>query len=220
MNDPHVKRLHYRIKHDQFVYYDRAPALVRDTALFTARIEGDRAVLEMKAHFSGAEEAKEAVAPVLTAWEIWAGLDRRPGEFEFSYERCDIVRQLGPVAAIGSMAAAAYAQAFAAIRIDRETYPVAPDHFKACEHVRLMYSEYKQYREGKWKLAPFAYLIYDTIIEICQKQTSLVEKTLGLHRDLLCDLRDLSSEKGGRKYKGHRRRKSLPMRKHSCWSRW
>jgi hypothetical protein len=151
-----------------------------------------------------------ATGPYLIAWEIWAGLDRHPGEFEFSYERCDIVeRPPRPGAAIGSVAATAYAQATAAIRIDRGTYPSAPDHFKACENVKLMYGEYKQYREGKWKLAPFAYLSYDTIIEMCQKQTSLVEKKFGIDRELLRNLSNLSSEKGGRKYKGASKEKEL-----------
>lgn len=203
MNDPHVERLHYRIKHDQAVNYKRAPAQIRDTPLFTARVESDRAVLEMKTHFAREGEAKAAVAPLLRAWEVWAGLERSPGEFEFTYESGDVVdRRPEPGAGVGRAAGRGYASGAGAFRISRDTYPEAPDHFEVSPEVELMYSRYEQYRQGKLPLSHFAYFIYTAIKGGARRQQTGAAKKFGIDNAVLSTLNTLSSEKGGRKYEG------------------
>lgn len=207
MNDPHVEKLHYRIKHDHAVDYDDAPLLVRETPLFTAHIGGDRAMLEMRKHFGSEEEAKGAVAPLLRAWEVWAGLERGPGEFEFTYVSCDLVdRRPDPGKVTLNLGAIVIASGAMSVRIHRGTYPEAHDCFEVSPDVELMYSRYKQYKEGKEKLTDFAYFIYTAVKGGSRKQQSKPAKRLGIDDAVFTKLNTLSSERGGpadaRKYEG------------------
>lgn len=208
MNDPHVERLHYRIRHDQTVRYDKAPPLVCEMPLFTARIEGDRAVLEMKGHFASEEEAKSAAAPFLQAWEVWAGLERDLGEFGFTYVSCDVVDRRPPpgngaVVAAGTVHVEGFPPS---IRVDQGSYPEAPDHFAVSPAVRDMYNVYSRWRQGKDRLGTIGNLVYTRVIEESRGQQTAAAKRLGIDRDVLKTLSDLCATRGGpsdaRKAKG------------------
>lgn len=195
MKDPHVKRLHYRIQHHQFVVYEKARPRTWDTPLFIARVEGDRATLEMKTHYAREQEAKDAVAPFLRNWEVWAGLERAPGEFEFRYESCEIVDPTNS-SATGTSSGRGSAHAVGAQKWG--TYPEAPDHFQVSDDVALMYTRYKQYREGKEQAGNFANFFYTAIKGGSRAQQTRAAKKFCVENNVLTRLRELGQK--GRKY--------------------
>ncbi len=106
MNDPHVKALHYYIKHDNSVdYSDVKPLVHDDDPLFRIRAEKRKVVLEPKpkCHYATAEEAKEAAEGFVRRWEFEAALRTQSGAFRLVYERARIIDRDPPPAPPGSV---------------------------------------------------------------------------------------------------------------------
>ena len=78
MNDPHVKALHYTVKHGPHVDYSKAPPFEREESDFKIRIEGLHAEITMKSHFASLEEARAAIEPFLRAWSLDMALTYGP----------------------------------------------------------------------------------------------------------------------------------------------
>ena len=76
MNDPHVAALIYRIEHGDSIDYSQAKPLVVDGPQFRLSVEDMRARFELKAHYSTAEQARDAVADYIRVWEFDATLKR------------------------------------------------------------------------------------------------------------------------------------------------
>jgi hypothetical protein len=58
MNDPHVEKLHYKIRLAEFVDYINAKPIGDETPDFKMSINGDMIEIHMKKHFSTEEEAR------------------------------------------------------------------------------------------------------------------------------------------------------------------
>jgi hypothetical protein len=207
MDDPHVVKLHYQIKHDQTVHYKNATTMTCETPLFIAHVEADRVELEMKAHFASAGEAKAAVAPLLRAWEVWAGLARVPDGFELTFDRCELIdRRPTPGAIELTVGIARGVGMSPSIVIGQAAYPEMPDYFVVDSDMELMYGRYRQYRKGNEPLGPFANFIYTTTKGGSRGQQTSEAKRLGIDNCVLMKLNTLCAEKGGRsgarKYEG------------------
>jgi hypothetical protein len=92
VNDPHVKTLHYRIKHSDSTDFERAPPLEHAEKDFSIRIEAGRAMVEMSTHHATPESARAIVEPFLRVWELEAALFNANDNFEFAFERCEVIR--------------------------------------------------------------------------------------------------------------------------------
>jgi hypothetical protein len=57
MNDPHVRALVYRVKHDPSVNYEKAQPVECETDAFTVRLSEDEARFELKDHFASVPAA-------------------------------------------------------------------------------------------------------------------------------------------------------------------
>ena len=63
MNDPHVDRLHYSIRHSDGADYAAARPQQAEHTSFTLRIEGGQAAVTMIDHFATPEDARAIVEP-------------------------------------------------------------------------------------------------------------------------------------------------------------
>ena len=115
MNDPHVKALHYSIKHDNSVAYSAVEPLVHDDPLFLVRAKQRNVVLEPKGHYATEEGARRAAEGFVRRWEFEAALRAQSGVFRLVYERAHIVERNPPRSPPGTVnAGATRAEALAA----------------------------------------------------------------------------------------------------------
>jgi len=91
MRDPHVQRLHYRVRTDTGLSFNDPDPLDDDTHFFTMRLSDDMVLFEMKKHCSTEEDAKRLVEPYLEAWEIYTGVQSGRKEFWFEFDHADII---------------------------------------------------------------------------------------------------------------------------------
>jgi len=91
MHDPHVESLFHRIEHANDVDYVKAPPLEHQEPGFNIRIENARVRIDMRDHYAAVQEARATVEPFLRAWELAVALKLGPGEFQFVYDRANVV---------------------------------------------------------------------------------------------------------------------------------
>ena len=107
MNDPHVKALHYFVKHDNSVDYSDVEPLVHDDPLFRVRAKRRNVVLEPKGHYATEEGARRAAEGFVRRWEFEAALRAQSGAFRLVYERAHIVERNPPRSPPGTVNAGA-----------------------------------------------------------------------------------------------------------------
>ena len=211
MNDPHVKALHYYIKHDNSVdYSDVEPLMHDDDPLFCIRAEKRNVVLEPKCHYATAEEARSAAEGVVRRWEFEAALRIQSGAFRLVYERARIIDRDPPPSPPGSVNVGPISVSFhvseaqATVTKRRATYPelpldpaIDPDDRDAS----FMLSWLDLYRLRRAPLAGMAYLcltvLEDSFDGKCKRQKAV--DYYQIERGVLDKVGDLSSKKGGKK---------------------
>ena len=103
MNDPHVKALHYFVKHGNSVDYSDVEPLAHNDPLFRIRAKRRNVVLEPKCHYATEEEARRAAEGFVRRWEFEAALRAQSGAFRLVYERAHIVDRDPPPSPPGSV---------------------------------------------------------------------------------------------------------------------
>ena len=91
MNDPHVKAIHYFIKHDDSVSYQDVSPLVYEDELFRVKADKDKVVFEPKNHYTTEEDARSAVEGLVRRWDFEAALRTGSARFKLIYARVDII---------------------------------------------------------------------------------------------------------------------------------
>ena len=92
MNDPKVVALIYRVEHGSSVDYERAgPLRFDDDPRFHLTVEDNCARFEMKEHYAGVGEARDAIEPFIRNWEFDAGVRLGPNAFSLRYTNAEII---------------------------------------------------------------------------------------------------------------------------------
>jgi hypothetical protein len=199
MGDPHVESLFYRIKHNDGVDYARASPLEHREPGFSVRIENGSAQIDMTDHHAAVQDARAAVEPFLRAWELAAALKFGPGEFQFDYERANIVdRKPGPGAMIQAEAAMITLTGMEArALIGRGNYPAPPAGVARDAAVDLMFDRYCMLREGRTTL-PDAANYCLTMLERSAGNRKAASKRYAIAATVLNTLGLLAASKGGK----------------------
>ncbi|MEQ8966765.1 MAG: hypothetical protein RID91_13130 [Azospirillaceae bacterium] len=198
MNDPHVARLRYRIEHSDSVDFNKAEPLVHETELFELRVEAGAACFDMKEHFATEAEAREAVAPFITAWELDADLHDATDRFRLEFDRAEVIdRQPTPgVIHVDGLTIAIELGGDVKVHVGRHSYPKPGAHLSVNPTVELMWDRYRRYVEGRTSITDAAYFCV-TALEAAAGGRSKIPTKFGISVEIIKQMGNLSSEKGG-----------------------
>ena len=72
---PKIKSLTYKVIPDKSVDYDNAPEINEETDDFTFKVNHERAIFELKGHFTTIRDARTVVDDFLKSWQVIIGLE-------------------------------------------------------------------------------------------------------------------------------------------------
>src|SRR5262249_23673973 len=92
MRDPHVERLIYVVMAGPGIsYLKNAEPLSFSNSLGKFEMSDGTLRFEPAEDFASTDEARAALEPFLTAWEIESDLERNLGQIRFKYEKADVI---------------------------------------------------------------------------------------------------------------------------------
>jgi hypothetical protein len=197
MNDPHVETLFYRLKHPANAYA-KVSLLEHQESTFKVRIENGQAQVDMTNHFPTVQDARATVERFLRAWELTAALQYGPGEFEFVYDRAEVIDRNpapGIVSGVGALLAGSGALSADGHGV-RANYPAPPVGIARDAEVDLMFHRYCMYREGRTTL-PDAANYCLTMVERSAGDRKAASKQYAIALTVLNTLGQLAATKGG-----------------------
>jgi hypothetical protein len=199
MNDPHVGSLFYRIKHDDGVDYAKAPPLEHCEPGFSIRIENGQAQIDMTHHYATVQDARATVETFLRAWELTTALKVGPGEWQFIYDRANVIDRNPTLGAIEAAAVLESVSVFmtANAHVARARYPDPPAGIARDAAVDLMFERYCMYRDGRTTL-PDAANFCLTTLELSAGGRKAASKRYGIAFTVLNTLGRLAADKGGK----------------------
>ena len=199
MNDPHVAALIYRIEHGDSIDYSQAKPLVVDGPQFRLSVEDMRARFELKAHYSTAEQARDAVADYIRVWEFDATLKRgNPDSFRLRFDKAEIidrnptpgaVRLSGGLVGMGGTLSAK-------LTVSTPNYPSPPSDLAINPDAETMYARYMGYRQKREPLPGMAYFCL-TILEAGAGDRKAAAKKYAIDFSVLKKIGDLTANRGG-----------------------
>ena len=218
MNDPHVAALFYRLEHDDFIDYEKAPALEGENDLLHFSLDKRELTITPKDHYGNDYEAREALESFVRSWEFDVVVESGKGQFSFRHVRTEIV-DLNPdpdppghVRTSARPVSLLFTVSEAQGHVSRGKYPSPPLGAKrnpdneVAQRILLRLERYHQRRETLGTVAYFAV----TALEDSAKGPEKEDRTRAAHyyrigRNVIRKVAKLADEKGGseaRKSKG------------------
>ena len=206
MNDPQVVALIYRVEHGKSVDYKKAsPLSYGDDPKFHLTVEDNCPRFELKEHYAGIGEAREAIEPFIQHWEFETGVRLGPNSFSLRYTNAEIIDRNPSPSKSGTrrikVGGHVLRNVIASAKITRgmQHYPPPPAggsvDLDDC-HVDRMKSRYDKYRLGRRTLPDVAYFCV-TALKEKYGNLSAAAKKCGVSNNVLVKIRSLSSKKGG-----------------------
>ena len=202
LNDPHVETLHYRLIPSERVTFNNPPVLTAQRDGFELTVEHGKLTVTPSAHFATVQAAREAVAPVLRAWEIdhalWAGSP----EISFEFDRSTVIDRDPPpppkpgfpqIVQVGGIASVA-AVGSVSVHVGRAQYPQPPLDFAVDPDTETLWVRWQGYNEGREPLQTMAYFC-KTVLEM-DRGVSGASARFGVSPNVLKTLGRLSTETG------------------------
>jgi hypothetical protein len=200
MNDPHVETLLYQLRTSERVNFDKAAPLKAKRQGFAFTIDTDDLTVTMDEHYATESAAREAVEPILRAWEIHHALWAGSREISFAFDRSVIVDRDPPpppkpgephVVHVVGAAAMAMASASASVLIGRGQYPEPPLHFAVDPDTETLWDRWTGYQEGREPLQSMAYFC-KTVVERQGGERAAAQR-LAISRNVLETIGKLAS---------------------------
>lgn len=176
---------------------DAAP-VERKASGFSVRLAGHKLTATMHDHFATEEDARSVVDAYLRAWEAHAALAASRVEFEFRFERSEIIDREPPQAGTVHFSAGAGTITLSGGSLGghttRGSYPDPPDGFALDPDTETLFTRWRGYAEGREPLGSMAYACL-TILERVGGRSSASSR-FGVSQQVLKKLAHLSSETG------------------------
>ena len=208
MNDPHVVTLSYRLEHDDFIDYDKAPALEGENDPLHFRLDKRELTITPKDHYGNDYEAREALESFVRSWEFHVAVESGKGQFSFRHLRTEIVDRNpdppGHVRASARPVSFLFTVSEAKRHVSRGKYPSPPLGTKRNpdnDVARKILLRLERYHKGRETLGTIAYFAV-TAIEDGAKGPEREERTRAAHyygiaRKVIRKVAKLADEKGG-----------------------
>ena len=207
MNDPQVVALIYTVDHRNSVSYENAaPLRFSQSPEFDLTVEDKIARFEFKKFYADEDEARKAIEPFIQQWEFETGIRWGPNNFSLRYKKVEIIDRNPSPPEPGKKGFGASVifsgltvTASGGVLFVNPHYPpppaggsVDPDD----DYVVKMKRRYDQYRLGRAKQPDVAYFCV-TVLEVKYGSLSAAAKACGISRNVLKEIKKLSSNKGG-----------------------
>lgn len=162
MRDPHVVALFYRLTEGQQITFDSPPPIEDATDEFRVRLADNEVTLEFLGHYSDVPSARQTAESYFRAWEIKTQLEAGHPVMQFEFVRSEVIDRNPPlpgepqtlnvevagcVALVGSVST----------HVTQRAYPSPPKHFAISPDLETMWLRYREYCEGRERLADMAY---------------------------------------------------------------
>jgi len=205
MRDPHVKSLIYKITYDEKgVSYNDPPALEEEWDAFRVRLDGGKAVVDMKEHHADEGCARSVVEPFLRAWEVYTDLTLSRGNLGFEFVRSQIVDRDPPKKGESQVMAAEpghYVHAGKPVtgHITRREYPAPPSAFRLTPEVKMLWPQYQAFLDGHRSLshiAGFFVSVLEDQFKGAHKRRDAA-KHYNIEYDVIDKLAELAATRGG-----------------------
>jgi hypothetical protein len=178
-------------------FADSAAPVEREAAGFSVRLAGHKLTATMRDHFATEEDARRVVEEYLRAWRALAALAMGRVEFEFSFDRSEIVDRNPEPGVIHLAFVVSGTSVFSpTLHAIRGSYPDPPDGFALDPDTETLFTRWQGYVEGREPLESMAYACL-TILEIHGGRPGAA-KRFGISEAVLRTLARLSSETGDR----------------------
>jgi hypothetical protein len=164
---PRVKNLHYNIIINESVDYENAPEITEETDEFIISMDKQKAIFEMKGHYTSVKDARKIVDDFLERWKVIIGLEHDPDDLRFNYETAEFeqIQQNGKNRIfLSAVSSGVSVSADAILHVSRSKYPSRPYRFKLSPDVITMYERFLLYRQRKEPLTSMAYMCL-TVLE-------------------------------------------------------
>ena len=191
MNDPQVVALRYRIDHGNTIDYSEAKPLAHEESGFRLRVEDRKVKFELKEDFAKdfatEEQAREALAKYIRAWEFDATLKYGNSDsFRLVFEKAEIIdRNPTPgEVRISGKGEAQFAMASPVILTTVvHEYPSPPSGIALNPDAETMHQRYLGYRGGHELLPSVAYFCLSMLEDPPVQQSSERRKTSSKRKD-------------------------------------
>ncbi|MBB6096037.1 hypothetical protein HNQ60_004928 [Povalibacter uvarum] len=200
MRDPHVEAIHYKVGSAETISYNNPRPINFSNHLgeFTLS-DGYLRVIPVE-HFASANEARAAIDPFLSAWEISTDLNSNFGMVRFEFERVEVVDRAPPEpggSIVCSLEGASMVMigSSAVVRLTCSEYPNPPTAFSATTDVTAAYRRWLRYRAGNEPLQSMAYFVL-TLLQTAAGGRALASQIFQIERKILDTMGHLSSTKG------------------------
>ncbi|HEY1979288.1 MAG TPA: hypothetical protein VGH13_04315 [Xanthobacteraceae bacterium] len=199
MNDPHIESLIYRIRHNDSVTYASAAPMEHAAPDFKVGIEKGRVQIDLIGHYTKVSDARAVVEPFLRAWELNAALNSGPGEFEFVFERANIIERAPKPGVVGAAAFAAVGvMETTRAMVSKFSFPPPPLQGVARDAtVDLMFERYCRLREQRTTLSDAANYCL-TALEMAALGRKQASARFNVDLPVLRTLGELAATKGGK----------------------
>ena len=161
MNDPHVKKLFYKVCYPEHSDYDKAPSISGKTDDFSWRLNKNQLEVKMKIYFATEYEARQIVDEYLKGWEVAIGLFHGPDSLKFTFDRAKFIDlQLPNENGVSNSEATIESISTtldAVSPISHKEFLPPPLNFKVSPEVEIMFLRYKMYRQGQESLLGLAH---------------------------------------------------------------
>ena len=206
MEYPRVKALHFRVKHDSGIRFSNAVPLSLRQSAFDILVADEKVCFTMNEHHATSEEARDTVAPYISAWELEAALQLGPNKFVLVFDIADIEDRDPKTGTISIRPKSGFRGTMAGelninLTVGKNRYPSPPTVvLSRSPDVQSMLDRYLGYCKRREPLPSMAYFCF-TVLCNSQGPSSNDVRTVGsyygISKKVLRTLSRLSSTKGG-----------------------
>jgi len=199
VRDPHVTRLFFTAEpRGNISYKTTVPPIVFHNNLGHFALREGVLAVEPADHFPTGDAARQAIEPLLRAWEIESDLRREVGAIRFTFDRAELVDRDPPPPGMptvhsGQVVAMGMAVVSAIAHVIRGQYPAPPTAFRTTIDVEAAYRRWLGYREGREPLQGMAYFVL-TLIEVPAGGSKSAAKVFNISSGVLDRMGQLSAE--------------------------
>jgi hypothetical protein len=215
MKYPQVVGLEYSLKAEERVEFSDPPPVEVCTSSFYIHLNNDLLTVRMKEHHSTLDSAREQVEEYLRRWEILSALQsRRRPLMRFECILVEILDLEDPYSS-ESYKPVAGSVHIGGNKVHRDKrYPDPPEDFALSTEVKVMWTLYDNYLQGRERLLPMAYTCF-TWIKRHPGGLKAAAKRYRVSKNVLEQLSKLSSRSGkgveARKIDNDERRQDLTL---------
>ena len=207
MRDPHVNSLQFRLETGKNISYVNPPPIGVETSEFTAELKEGLLTFDFKQHYDSVERARAAVRDFITGWEIHVALKFGRGNFNFIFERADVVDR-NPLPPNGSVqievadSLILMESSVVALHSTLQDYPHPPQLFHLTPDVETLWHRYEGYLDGKEPLLSLANFCLAYVVWLSAKhfpkkdKFKAVSDYFGVHKDISEMLSRLAATRG------------------------